>query len=76
MPASPQQLRRRDRFESALRLAAPFLDLVLAAGDRFSRIVAPGDSEGYAIQPAGERLGLADVRPPGPRSRPPRQPEA
>jgi len=42
-PPSPQQQLRRGRFESLIGLAAPVLDLVLAAGDRVSRIVSPGD---------------------------------
>lgn len=63
MPSTPQQIRRRDQVEAVLRLATPFLDLLLAAGDRVSRIVAAGDEESYAIRPAGERLELADLRP-------------
>ena len=35
---SPSQLVARRRIEGALRLAAPFLDLLLAAGDRISRL--------------------------------------
>jgi hypothetical protein len=35
--SSTQRAARR-RIEGALRLAAPFLDLVLAAGDRISRL--------------------------------------
>jgi hypothetical protein len=35
---TPTQLARRRRIEGALRLAAPFLDLLLAAGDRVSRV--------------------------------------
>jgi hypothetical protein len=38
-PPTPTQLAWRARIESALRLAAPFLDLLLAAGDRLSRVV-------------------------------------
>jgi hypothetical protein len=64
-------MRRRDRVESLLRPAAPFLDLLLAAGDRFSRIVAPAEDDHQAI-PAGERLELDGLRP----GAPPRQPEA
>jgi hypothetical protein len=63
MPSTPQQIRRRDQVEAALRLAAPFLDLLLAAGDRVSRIVAPAEDESYVIRPAGERLELGDLRP-------------
>jgi hypothetical protein len=35
---SPSQRAARRRIEGALRLAAPFLDLLLAAGDRISRL--------------------------------------
>jgi hypothetical protein len=35
---SPAQLATRRRIEGALRLTAPFLDLLLAAGDRISRL--------------------------------------
>ena len=73
MPSSPQQQRRRDRVESILRLAAPALNLVLAAGDRFSRVVAPPEEGQYAIRPAGERLELAELRATSPATK---QPEA
>jgi hypothetical protein len=35
---SPAQLAHRRRIEGALRLAAPALDLLLAVGDRISRV--------------------------------------
>lgn len=35
---TPTQLAARRRIEGALRIAAPFLDLLLAAGDRISRL--------------------------------------
>jgi hypothetical protein len=35
---SPSRRAARRRIEGALRLAAPFLDLLLAAGDRISRL--------------------------------------
>src|SRR5690606_5946374 len=54
---TPQQLRTRDRFEAIIGFAAPFLDAVLAAGDRISRIVGP-ESEYYPIRPAGEAFEL------------------
>ena len=44
---TPDQLRTRERFESLIRLMAPALDLVLAAGDRLSRLVEPEDHEYY-----------------------------
>jgi hypothetical protein len=36
-------------------LAAPILDLILAIGDRVSRIAEPDDYEYYPIRPASER---------------------
>ena len=44
---TPDQRRNRDRVESVLRLAAPALNLVLAAGERLSRLVEPDDPEYY-----------------------------
>jgi hypothetical protein len=35
---NPAQLARRRQVEAGLRLVAPFLDLLLAAGDRVSRV--------------------------------------
>lgn len=46
-PPTPTQVRRRERIEGVIRLAAPALDLVLAFGDRVSRIVEPQDVEYY-----------------------------
>ncbi len=40
---SPAQRRWRARIETMLRLAAPALDLILAAGDRLSRAVERED---------------------------------
>ena len=44
---TPDQRRTRDRVEAVIRLAAPALNLVLAAGERLSRIVEPDDPEYY-----------------------------
>lgn len=55
---SPNQLRWRGRIESVLRVAAPALDLVLAAGDRLSRVV---DREEPELLLSG-RLGHDDQR--------------
>ena len=74
MPNTPQQQRRRDQVEAALRLAAPFLDVLLLAGDRVSRIVAPNGDDYYALRP-GERLELEAIQA-GPRMPRTRQPEA
>jgi hypothetical protein len=46
-PPTPGQVRTRERFEALIRLAAPALDLMLAMGDRVSRIVEPQDVEYY-----------------------------
>jgi hypothetical protein len=50
----------RERFEALIGLAAPALDLVLAAGDRLSRAVGPED-EYYPIRPPGEAFELSPV---------------
>lgn len=57
MPSTPQQAARRDRFEGVIGLMAPFLNLLLAAGDRLSRVVGPED-EYYPIRSAGEAFSL------------------
>jgi hypothetical protein len=44
---TPDQLRTRERIEGLIRLAAPALDLVLAVGERVSRVVEPDDAEYY-----------------------------
>jgi hypothetical protein len=46
-PLSPSQLRTRARVEGVIRLMAPALDLLLAAGDRVSRVVERDDVEYY-----------------------------
>jgi hypothetical protein len=57
---SPQQVRIRERFEALIGMAAPVLDLVLAAGDRLSRVAGPED-EYYPIRPPGEAFELSPV---------------
>ncbi len=44
-PLSPDQIRTRERVESVIRLAAPALNLLLAVGERVSKIVEPEDHE-------------------------------
>jgi hypothetical protein len=46
-PLTPGQLRTRARFEGVIRLMAPALDLLLAAGERVSRVVERDDVEYY-----------------------------
>lgn len=43
---TPAQRRWRNRVEAAIRLAEPGLNLVLAAGERLSRVVG-GDGDDY-----------------------------
>lgn len=57
---TPQQVRLRERFEGLIGFVAPALDLVLAAGDRLSRVTGPED-EYYPIRPPGEAFELAPV---------------
>jgi len=53
-PLTPDQLRRRERVESLIRIAAPGLNLVLAVGERISRLVEPEDHEYYPPRPRSE----------------------
>jgi hypothetical protein len=55
---SADQLARRRRIESLIRLAAPVLDLVLYAGDRASRIVGRNE---IGPEPA-RRTGLPPAK--------------
>jgi hypothetical protein len=57
MPITPEQRRRRDQVETVIRLMAPGLNLMLAAGDRLSRLVSPEDDEYYPV-----RSGVVDPR--------------
>jgi hypothetical protein len=56
---TPDQLRTRERVETLIRLVSPGLNLVLAAGERLSRIVEPDDPEYYPARVEGERAGAA-----------------
>lgn len=49
---TPDQRRTRDRVEAIIRLAAPGLNLMLAAGERLSRIVESDDPDYYPARPA------------------------
>ena len=60
-PLSPDQLRTRRRIESVIRKMAPALDLMLAVGDRVSRMVERDDIEYYPPRVQREE-------PPPPRS--------
>lgn len=47
MALTADQRRRRGQVEGVIRLMAPALNLVLAAGERLSKIVEPEDTEYY-----------------------------
>jgi hypothetical protein len=47
---TPAQRRNRERVETVIGFAAPFLDLVLAVGERISRIAEPQDYEYYPVR--------------------------
>jgi hypothetical protein len=52
---TPAQERRRAAVETLIRLTEPGLNLILAAGDRISRLVEPEDHEYYPARPFVER---------------------
>ena len=57
---SPRQIANRRRIEALLRLASPALDLLLAAGERVSRVAGRNE-----IDPEPSRRSLrAEVRTP------------
>ena len=60
MPSTPQQLRTRARFEALIGLGAPLFDLVLAVGERVSRVAGRNDTY-VPIRAAGDRLELEDA---------------
>jgi hypothetical protein len=47
---APDQRRRREQIETLIRLMAPGLNLVLAVGERISRIVEPDDPDYYPVR--------------------------
>jgi hypothetical protein len=47
---TPAQRRNRERVETLIGIAAPFLDALLAVGDRISRIAEPQDYEYYPVR--------------------------
>jgi hypothetical protein len=65
MAPTPTQLAWRGRIEAMLHIAAPALDLVLAAGDRLSRIVERDEVE---PPPSRASFDLAEQRVVGPGS--------
>lgn len=54
----------RQRFDHAISLAAPLLDLILAAGDRISKFAEPVDYEYYPVRDEETREDPAPGREP------------
>lgn len=50
-PLTPEQLRKRERAEALIGLMAPLLNVILAVGDRVSRLVEREDQEYYPPRP-------------------------
>jgi hypothetical protein len=50
---TPEQIRKRERVETLIRFMAPALNLMLAAGERVSRIIEPEDPEYYPARVEG-----------------------
>ena len=57
MALTAEQRRRRDQVESVIRVMAPALNLVLAAGERLSKLVEREDTEYYPPRPSGADPG-------------------
>lgn len=73
-PTTRQQLRRA-RLEGLIGLATPFLDLILSAGDRVSRIA--GGEDGYIpIRAASEAVELGSSEAPPAQVQPSGRPGA
>jgi len=66
---TPAQQRTRRHVETLIGISAPFLDLVLAVGDRISRIAEPHDYEYYPVRagelPEEHRSARRQARPSG-----------
>jgi hypothetical protein len=63
---TPEQRRTRERVETLIRVAAPGLNLILAVGERISRIVEPDDPEYYPART--QRSDADEPAPPPPES--------
>ena len=58
---TPAQLAWRRRVESLIGVAAPFLDLLLAAGDRVSRVAGRNDIDPEPPRRLGDRARRAQL---------------
>jgi hypothetical protein len=60
---TPRQIVWRERVEGVIGLAAPALDLVLAIGERVSRIAEPDDPEHYPVRSGSGASLPSDFKP-------------
>lgn len=51
---SPSQRHLRSQVETGIAIASPFLDAILAIGERISRFAEPRDYEYYPVRDEGE----------------------
>jgi hypothetical protein len=68
-PPTPTQLAWRGRIEALIRLARPALDLVLAVGERVSRVVEPEDLDWTPPRAVSAPAAPARVGPGAPEAR-------
>ena len=61
-PPTPRQQQRRARLETVIGLAAPFLDLILTAGERVSKVAGRGEDDYIPIRTPSEAFELAPAR--------------
>ena len=54
---TPEQIRRREQVETVIGLMAPALNVVLAVGERLSKMVEPEDTEYYPPRTSREEPG-------------------
>jgi hypothetical protein len=60
---TPQQIVWRERVEGLIALSAPALDLLLAVGERVSRIAEPDDPEHYPVRSGSGTSLPSDFKP-------------
>ena len=66
-PTTANQRAWQERFQTAIRVMAPGLDLLLAAGDRLSRVLGSDDDWEPPVRPRDSRarVGSRGERPRG-----------
>ena len=62
-PLTPDELRTRGRVETLIRVVSPALNLVLAVGERVSKLVEPEDHEYYPPRPSTPTVAEEPPRP-------------